>query len=149
MVTTKSALFGAGSNIEKQLCFIVRPVIINEDCILVIVAKYTTLSKSTKKWSLRYHCHEKTCPLIAWLSCLKLVVVWNCVCLSECTVIFNVHVYSWKKIFVWPKIIIISWRSFTKILMLRKARQISTCGRDFVLHLMKRDENAKYSYRFK
>jgi len=61
VVTTKSAFFATGSNVEKQLCCTVRHLIINEDLISVIAAKkYHAVEKhSTRKWNPRFHCHEK------------------------------------------------------------------------------------------
>jgi len=39
VATTKYALFATESDIKKQVCCAVMPVIINKDCISVIVAK--------------------------------------------------------------------------------------------------------------
>jgi len=63
---TKSAWFATGRTIKNQLCCTVRPVIINEVCISVIVATNTTLWKTTRKWKkLRFHCHKKHALLLS------------------------------------------------------------------------------------
>jgi len=121
---------------------------LNEDFISVIVAKNTTLPKSTRKWNLHFHCHAKIHALS--LSCFSVWSWWFFLklCSSFFMQCINVHVYSWNKCLSLPKEIIFPCFSFTENLMLRKVRKFSKCGLDFVLHLMQGDENAKYFHIF-
>jgi len=94
VVTTKSAWSATGKKIEKQLCCTARTVIINEDCIWVVVAKNATLSKSSRKWNLHFYCREKMNAVL--LFCFSVWSYWFCLklCLSFFMQCINVHTYS-------------------------------------------------------